>query len=94
MVDRAGGGVQGVGGLPPATPPVPCSRPQVLWRHVVTQAVCQALRGRKDFPVLGAGLVSGETPACRSVAYTFLAEGRLCQATYEGEWCRGRPHGR
>ncbi|XP_015423803.1 PREDICTED: ALS2 C-terminal-like protein [Myotis davidii] len=66
----------------------------VVWRHMVTQAVCQALRGKKDFPVLGAGLVSCETPTCRSGAYTFLAEGRLCQATYEGEWCRGRPHGK
>lgn len=67
---------------------------QVVWRYMVTQAVCQALRGKKDFPVLGAGLASCETPTCRSVAYTFLAEGRLCQATYEGEWCRGRPHGK
>ncbi|XP_014396003.1 PREDICTED: ALS2 C-terminal-like protein isoform X8 [Myotis brandtii] len=66
----------------------------VVWRHMVTQAVCQALRGKKDFPVLGAGLVSCETPTCRSGAYTFRAEGRLCQATYEGEWCRGRPHGK
>lgn len=66
----------------------------VVWQYMVTQAVCQALRGKKDFPVLGAGLASCETPTCRSVAYTFLAEGRLCQATYEGEWCRGRPHGK
>nr|KAF6270316.1 ALS2 C-terminal like [Pipistrellus kuhlii] len=71
-------------------------RPQdlVLWRHTVTQAVCRALRGKKDFLVRGAGLASCETPACRSAAHTFLAEGRLCRATYEGEWCRGRPHGR
>lgn len=66
----------------------------VVWRYMVTRAVCQALRGKKDFPVLGAGLASCETPTCRSMAYTFLAEGRLCRATYEGEWCRGRPHGK
>ncbi|XP_027441296.1 ALS2 C-terminal-like protein isoform X2 [Zalophus californianus] len=54
----------------------------------------RALRGKKDFPVLGADLEPSEPPTCRCVAYTFRAEGRLCQATYEGEWCRGRPHGR
>ncbi|KAM7064031.1 ALS2 C-terminal-like protein isoform 1-T3 [Molossus nigricans] len=67
---------------------------QVTWRWKVTQAVCQALRGKKDFPVLGAGLEPSETPPCRSMTYTFLAEGRFCQATYEGEWCQGRPHGK
>uniref|UniRef100_A0A8C7EWH9 ALS2 C-terminal like n=1 Tax=Neovison vison TaxID=452646 RepID=A0A8C7EWH9_NEOVI len=66
----------------------------MVWQWKVTQAVCQALRGKKDFPVLGAGLEPSEPPTCRCVAYTFRAEGRLCQATYEGEWCRGRPHGR
>ncbi|XP_036886426.1 ALS2 C-terminal-like protein [Sturnira hondurensis] len=65
-----------------------------VWLWKVTQAVCQALRGKKDFPVLGAGLEPSETPTCRSVEYTFRAEGRLCQATYEGQWCRGRPHGK
>ncbi|XP_054450764.1 ALS2 C-terminal-like protein isoform X2 [Pteronotus mesoamericanus] len=67
---------------------------QAVWRWKVTQAVCQALRGKKDFPVLGEAPEPSETPACRSLAYTFLAEGRLCRATYEGEWCRGRPHGK
>ncbi|XP_057353733.1 ALS2 C-terminal-like protein isoform X2 [Manis pentadactyla] len=67
---------------------------QVVWQWKMTQAVCQALRGKKGFPVLGAGLEPSEPPTCRCVAYTFCAEGRLCQATYEGEWCWGRPHGR
>ncbi|XP_064453062.1 ALS2 C-terminal-like protein isoform X5 [Mirounga angustirostris] len=74
-----------------------CSKaPQdrVVWQWKVTQAVCQALRGKKDFPVLEADLEPSEPPTCRCMAYTFRAEGRLCQATYEGEWCRGRPHGR
>ncbi|XP_072577167.1 ALS2 C-terminal-like protein isoform X2 [Vulpes vulpes] len=74
-----------------------CSKdPQdrTVWQWKMTQAVCQALRGKKDFPVLGAGLEPSEPPTCRCVAYTFRAEGRLCQATYEGEWCRGRPHGK
>ncbi|XP_037705346.1 ALS2 C-terminal-like protein isoform X2 [Choloepus didactylus] len=67
---------------------------QAVWQWKVTQAVCQALRGKKDFPVLGAGLELPEPPACRCGAYTFRGEGRLCQATYEGEWCQGRPHGK
>nr|XP_019579585.1 PREDICTED: ALS2 C-terminal-like protein isoform X2 [Rhinolophus sinicus]XP_019579586.1 PREDICTED: ALS2 C-terminal-like protein isoform X2 [Rhinolophus sinicus]XP_019579587.1 PREDICTED: ALS2 C-terminal-like protein isoform X2 [Rhinolophus sinicus] len=67
---------------------------QVVWQWKVTQAVCQALRGKKDFPLLGMGLEPSKPPICRSMAYTFLAEGRLCQATYEGEWCQGRPHGK
>ncbi|XP_049496284.1 ALS2 C-terminal-like protein [Panthera uncia] len=74
-----------------------CSKdPQgrMVWQWKVTQAVCQALRGKKDFPMLGAGLEPPEPPTCRCLAYTFRAEGRLCQATYEGEWCRGRPHGK
>ncbi|XP_045385923.1 ALS2 C-terminal-like protein isoform X6 [Lemur catta] len=65
-----------------------------VWQWKVTQAVCQALRGKKDFPLLGAGLEPSEPPACRCTAHTFRAEGRFCQATYEGEWCRGRPHGK
>nr|XP_031542537.1 ALS2 C-terminal-like protein isoform X2 [Vicugna pacos] len=67
---------------------------QVAWQWKVTQAVCQALRGKKDFPVLGAGPEPSEPPTCRCGAYTFYAEGRYCQATYEGEWYWGRPHGK
>nr|XP_010958206.1 ALS2 C-terminal-like protein isoform X2 [Camelus bactrianus] len=67
---------------------------QVAWQWKVTQAVCQALRGKKDFPVLGAGPEPSEPPTCRCGAYTFYAEGRFCQATYEGEWYWGRPHGK
>ncbi|XP_060163649.2 ALS2 C-terminal-like protein isoform X2 [Globicephala melas] len=74
-----------------------CSKdPQgrVAWQRKVTQAVCQTLRGKKDFPVLGAGLEPSEPPTCRCGAYTFRAEGRFSQATYEGEWYGGRPHGK
>ncbi|NIG60160.1 ALS2 C-terminal-like protein [Pontoporia blainvillei] len=73
-----------------------CSKdPQgrVAWQWKVTQAVCQTLRGKKDFPVLGAGLEPSGPPTCRCGAYTFRAEGRFSQATYEGEWYGGRPHG-
>lgn len=83
-------------GKPPAAViPSPCSPShQAVWQWKVTQAVRQVLRGKKDFPVLGAGLEPSQPPACRCAEYTFRAEGRLCQATYEGEWCRARPHGK
>ncbi|KAB0389614.1 hypothetical protein E2I00_016571, partial [Balaenoptera physalus] len=73
-----------------------CKDPQgrVAWQWKVTQAVCQTLRGKKGFPVLGAGLEPSEPPTCRCGAYTFRAEGRFNQATYEGEWYWGRPHGK
>lgn len=67
---------------------------QVVWQWKVTQAVCQALCGKKDFPVLGSGRETSVPPECRCVAYTFRREGRLCQATYDGEWCRAKPHGK
>ncbi|KAG8521615.1 ALS2 C-terminal-like protein, partial [Galemys pyrenaicus] len=67
---------------------------RVVWQWKVTQAVCQALHGKKDFPLLGASPEPREPPTCRCAAYTFRAEGRLCQATYEGQWCRGKPHGK
>uniref|UniRef100_Q60I26-2 Isoform 2 of ALS2 C-terminal-like protein n=1 Tax=Mus musculus TaxID=10090 RepID=Q60I26-2 len=67
---------------------------QVVWQWKVTQAVCQALCGKKDFPVLGSGRETSVPPECRCVAYTFCREGRLCQATYDGEWCRAKPHGK
>lgn len=82
--------------LPVAT--MTCSLPscphQVVWRWKVTHAVCQALRGKKDFPVLGSGPESAVPPDCRCVAYTFRHEGRLYQATYEGDWCWAKPHGK
>ncbi|XP_075405089.1 ALS2 C-terminal-like protein [Tenrec ecaudatus] len=67
---------------------------QVVWQRKVTQAVRQALCGKKDFPVLGEDPELPEPPTRRCEAYTFQEEGRLCQATYEGEWRWGRPHGK
>ncbi|TRZ08982.1 hypothetical protein HGM15179_018124, partial [Zosterops borbonicus] len=55
-----------------------------LWRWKLEQAVRQALNGRRDFPLWGH---SGE-------GGPFRGEGRLRGATYEGEWLRGKPHGK
>lgn len=35
-----------------------------------------------------------EPPICRSSTYTFYKDGRLKEATYEGRWLAGKPHGR
>lgn len=71
----------------------PCSH-QVAWQQKVTQAVCQALCDKKDLPVLGSGQEPSMPPEYRSVAYTFHREGRLYQATYEGDWYQAKPHGK
>ncbi|XP_076773827.1 ALS2 C-terminal-like protein isoform X2 [Arvicanthis niloticus] len=67
---------------------------QVAWQQKVTQAVCQALCDKKDLPVLGSGQEPSMPPEYRSVAYTFHREGRLYQATYEGDWYQAKPHGK
>ncbi|XP_048190380.1 LOW QUALITY PROTEIN: ALS2 C-terminal-like protein [Perognathus longimembris pacificus] len=70
---------------------------QETWRWKAVAAVRQALRGKKDFPVLGTGLEPAAPPAPpaprRRGAHTFRREGALCGATYEGDWRWGRPHG-
>ncbi|XP_019746352.1 alsin isoform X2 [Hippocampus comes] len=56
------------------------------WIRCINQAVAQAL-----------GLGEGqkfEPPICRSSTYTFYKDGRLKEATYEGRWLAGKPHGR
>ncbi|XP_028642895.1 ALS2 C-terminal-like protein isoform X2 [Grammomys surdaster] len=67
---------------------------QIAWQRKMTQAVSQALCGKKDFPVLGSDQEPSMPPECRCVAYTFHREGRLYQATYEGEWRQAKPHGK
>lgn len=78
------------------TCPLPSCPHQVVWQRKVTQAVCQALCGKKDVPVLGSDQELSVPPECRRVAcaYTFRREGRLCQATYEGDWCLAKAHGK
>ncbi|KAM9828663.1 alsin isoform 1-T1 [Syngnathus typhle] len=56
------------------------------WIRCLNQAVAQALS-------LGEGQTF-EPPICRSATYTFYKDGRLKEATYEGRWLAGKPHGR
>ncbi|NXJ22839.1 AL2CL protein, partial [Dicrurus megarhynchus] len=70
----------------------PC--PQAVWQWKLRQAVRQALNGKRDFPLWGRGGDGGEVPSRRFFSYAFRADGRLRGATYEGEWRRGKPHGK
>uniref|UniRef100_A0A8C5TZC6 Uncharacterized protein n=1 Tax=Malurus cyaneus samueli TaxID=2593467 RepID=A0A8C5TZC6_9PASS len=70
----------------------PC--PQAVWRWKLEQAVRQALNGKRDFPLWGRSGEGGGPPKRRFFSYAFRAEGRLRGATYEGEWHRGKPHGK
>ncbi|XP_023817178.1 alsin isoform X3 [Oryzias latipes] len=54
------------------------------WLRAINQAVDQALSGTAQ---------KSEPPISRTAAYTFYKEGRLKEATYEGGWVSGKPHG-
>lgn len=66
------------------------------WLRAISQAVDQALRGTSDFPLCGGGssVQRQEPPISRSAKYTFYKDPRLKDATYDGRWLSGKPHGR
>ncbi|KAL6088841.1 hypothetical protein STEG23_000702, partial [Scotinomys teguina] len=66
------------------------------WLRAISQAVDQALRGTTDFPLYGGGssVQRQEPPISRSAKYTFYKDPRLKDATYDGRWLSGKPHGR
>nr|XP_048284752.1 alsin isoform X2 [Myodes glareolus] len=66
------------------------------WLRAISQAVDQALRGTSDFPLYGGGssVQRQEPPISRSAKYTFYKDPRLKDATYDGRWLSGKPHGR
>lgn len=66
------------------------------WLRAISQAVDQALRGTSDFPPYGGGssVQRQEPPISRSAKYTFYKDPRLKDATYDGRWLSGKPHGR
>ncbi|XP_026538725.1 ALS2 C-terminal-like protein [Notechis scutatus] len=49
---------------------------------------------KRDLPMWGDGGKGFAPPPCRVATFAFRAEGRLKSATYEGEWCLGKPHGK
>ncbi|XP_005373242.1 PREDICTED: alsin isoform X2 [Chinchilla lanigera] len=66
------------------------------WLRALSQAVDQALRGTADLPPYGSGssVQRQEPPISRSAKYTFYKDPRLKDATYDGRWFSGKPHGR
>uniref|UniRef100_A0A8C2NDK5 VPS9 domain-containing protein n=1 Tax=Capra hircus TaxID=9925 RepID=A0A8C2NDK5_CAPHI len=92
----------GVNGLKITTPEeqftLISSTPQekTKWLRAISQAVDQALRGLSDLPPYGSGssIQRQEPPISRSAKYTFYKDPRLKDATYDGRWLSGKPHGR
>ncbi|XP_034510858.1 alsin isoform X4 [Ailuropoda melanoleuca] len=92
----------GVNGLKITTPEeqftLISSTPQekTKWLRAISQAVDQALRGTSDLPPYGSGssIQRQEPPISRSAKYTFYKDPRLKDATYDGRWLSGKPHGR
>ncbi|XP_035878955.1 alsin isoform X3 [Phyllostomus discolor] len=92
----------GVNGLKITTPEeqftLISSTPQekTKWLRAISQAVDQALRGTSDLPPYGSGssIQRQEPPISRSAKYTFYKDPRLKDASYDGRWFSGKPHGR
>ncbi|KAJ7428740.1 hypothetical protein WISP_00848 [Willisornis vidua] len=68
--------------------------PQAVWQWKLSQAVRQALTGKRDFPLWGSTGEGSEPPARRFFSYVFRLEGKFRGAAYEGEWHCGKPHGK
>ncbi|XP_075036244.1 alsin [Mixophyes fleayi] len=65
------------------------------WLRAISLAVDQALRGMYEpFPPTSGSIVRQDPPLSRSAKYTFYKDPRLKDATYEGRWLTGKPHGR
>ncbi|XP_078407551.1 alsin [Cetorhinus maximus] len=65
------------------------------WLRAINQTVDQALSGAQDYlaPGLGSNM-RAEPPISRTASYTFYKDPRLKEATYEGRWLSGKPHGK
>ncbi|XP_066518797.1 alsin isoform X2 [Hoplias malabaricus] len=62
------------------------------WLRAINQAVEQALTGA-GLDSSGASM-RADPPISRTASYTFYKDSRLKEATYEGRWVAGKPHGR
>ncbi|KAJ6655083.1 hypothetical protein lerEdw1_005987 [Lerista edwardsae] len=67
---------------------------QAVWQWKLNQAVRQVLNGKRDFPLWGRAGEGRDPPVCRCFKFTFRAEGRFKNASYDGEWSLGKPHGK
>ncbi|CAJ0968670.1 unnamed protein product [Ranitomeya imitator] len=64
------------------------------WLRAISQAVDQALRGVYEPSPTTSGSIRQDPPLSRSAKYTYYKDARLKDATYEGRWISGKPHGR
>ncbi|XP_041835211.1 alsin isoform X2 [Melanotaenia boesemani] len=64
------------------------------WLRAINQAVDQVLTGPGQDVASGGSAQKSEPPISRTASYTFYKDGRLKEATYEGRWLAGKPHGR
>ncbi|XP_014847120.1 PREDICTED: alsin isoform X1 [Poecilia mexicana] len=68
------------------------SAEKTKWLRAINQAVDQALSGVGQDA--GGSTSKSDPPISRTASYTFYKDGRLKDATYEGRWLTGKPHGR
>ncbi|XP_051986364.1 alsin [Xyrauchen texanus] len=66
------------------------------WLRSINQAVEQALSGlgHDGIPPSTGVMQRADPPISRTASYTFYKDSRLKEATYEGRWVSGKPHGR
>ncbi|RXN33518.1 alsin-like isoform X1 [Labeo rohita] len=67
------------------------------WLRSINQAVEQALSGllgHDGIPPSTGVTQRADPPISRTASYTFYKDSRLKEATYEGRWVSGKPHGR
>ncbi|XP_072236137.1 alsin isoform X2 [Leuresthes tenuis] len=64
------------------------------WLRAINQAVDRALSGAGQDAASGGSAQRSDPPISRRASYTFYKDGRLKEATYEGRWLAGKPHGR
>ncbi|XP_056606356.1 alsin [Triplophysa dalaica] len=66
------------------------------WLRSINQAVEQALSGlgHDGIPPSTGATQRADPPISRTASYTFYKDSRLKEATYEGRWVSGKPHGR
>ncbi|KAM8966727.1 ALS2 C-terminal-like protein [Pelodytes ibericus] len=67
---------------------------QALWMWKLNQLIRQRVTGCRDFPLWGKTGEPNDPPTCRLSTYTYRNEGRLKNATYEGDMSWGKPHGK
>ncbi|XP_078259641.1 alsin isoform X2 [Rhinoraja longicauda] len=68
---------------------------KIKWLRAINQAVDRALTGASDSMAAGlGGVMRVEPPISRTASYTFYKDPRLKEATYEGRWLAGKPHGK